>query len=145
MTIIAWDGTKLAADKLMSIYGAGTTVTKIRKINGNLVGGAGSSAVVQEMFKWIENGCDPDKFPEKQKAVDTYANMVVITPDKKILTYETTAYPTEIEHDYYAIGSGRDFALALMHVGYGSEYAVIVTNELSAHCGNGVDTLSFDE
>ena len=68
---------------------------------------------------------------------------MLITPEKKILIYETSPYPITIEQRYYAIGSGRDFATALMHVNYTAYLAVELTNELSANCGKGIDTLTF--
>lgn len=41
MTVIAWDGVTLAADRLSGCTGVRMSLTKIHRVDGMLVGGAG--------------------------------------------------------------------------------------------------------
>lgn len=144
MTVIAFDGTTLAADKRTGFGTAHATSTKIKRIPQGLVGGAGTVAQIFSMFKWIEEGSDPDKFPEKQKDQENSPVILLIKPDKTIWYYDDTPEPFLIEDKFWAIGSGRDFAITAMHLGYSAREAVRTASELCPSCGNGIDTLEFD-
>ncbi len=145
MTVIVWDGKTLAADKRASNQGTIFTVTKIRKIRGNLVGAAGDFTSCVTVLKWFEDGADETKYPECQKDKDRWVPLVVITPDKKILRYEGgDPVPYEIEQVYYAYGSGRDYAIGALAMGATAVQAVEAACQWDSGCGNGIDTLEFD-
>lgn len=143
MTVIAWDGRTLAADKRASYGTTIKTVTKIRRINGLLVGGSGEFSFVGAMFEWIENGRDPAKFPESQQDKDDWQPFLVIEADGTPSLYERTRYPIRHEQQHTAIGSGRQYALAAMYLGRTAEEAVAVASALDSSCGNGIDTLEL--
>jgi ATP-dependent protease HslVU (ClpYQ) peptidase subunit len=142
MTIIAWDGTTLAADKMTSFGGLHGTTTKVHKIGDILVGGCGNTALIQEMMRWIHDGCQPDKFPTQQRNPQECASILVINKTQpRIIQYESTPHPIILHNPYWAIGSGRDFAMAAMFLGRTAKEAVEVACVLCNDCGNGVDTL----
>jgi ATP-dependent protease HslVU (ClpYQ) peptidase subunit len=143
MTVIAWDGRTLAGDKQTSFGGLHGTSTKVHRIDGNLVGCCGNAALIQEMLMWFRNGADPEKFPENQKDTDTCATVLVVTKDRQILQYESSPYPIRIENEFWAVGSGRDYAMAAMLLGHPAAEAVECANHLDTTCGNGVDTLEL--
>lgn len=143
MTVICWDGETLAADKRSINAGLVSKVTKIRRINGCLVGSAGDFSPIQAMFNWFAKGADTEKLPDCQKDKDRFAILLVITPEKKIMRYEQDGFPYEIEEDKYAIGCGRDYAIAAMAMGADAVKAVEIASRFDAGCGDGVDTLSF--
>lgn len=143
MTIIAWDGKTLAADRRATINGTVLSVTKIRKIGDSLVGCAGDLDVAQTMFKWFEDGKDPQKFPECQKDKDKWASMLEISKDGKIFRYEREAYPYLVEEPFFAVGSGMDVALGALSMGGDAVKAVEIASKHLSCCGNGVDTLSL--
>ena len=145
MTVICWDGTSLAADKLATYGNISCTITKIFRIKGSLIGFAGSVAFGEQMLAWIEGGENPSDFPAGQRDKDDWAELLIIRPDKKIQAYSRTAYPITYEDTQFAIGSGGDLALAAMYCGKNAAEAVLVASALSAHCGNGVDTLEYDK
>lgn len=144
MTIIVWDDHTLAADKRSTNAGLIAKVTKIHRINGNLVGSAGDFSPIQAMLRWFENGADIEKLPECQKDKERYAVLLVITPDKKIMRYEQEGIPYEIEEERYAIGCGRDYALGAMAMGADAVKAVEVASMFDCGCGSGIDILTFD-
>lgn len=143
MTVIAWDGKTLAADKRASCSGLSRTVTKIRRIGDLLVGGSGDFDRVVAMFAWIEAGCKAEDFPAFQRDQDMSADMLVIDGGK-VLKYERTPHPITFEDAYFAMGSGRDYALAAMWLGQDARHAVIVASQLDVNCGNGIDTLTLE-
>lgn len=142
MTVIAWDGKTLAADKRASANGLILTVTKIRRINKALYGCAGSMSGAQEMFAWVENGCDPKELPAFQRT-DDYVAMLMVGADRIAYRYDCGPFPLKLEDKFTAIGSGRDFAIAAMHLGCDARHAVEVASIFETSCGNGVDELSL--
>jgi 20S proteasome alpha/beta subunit len=146
MTCIAWDGRVLAADKRASSAGYGSTVTKIvRTSAGELLGVSGDFGAGQALMTWYQSGANPDSFPDNRDANDSYrARLLVIDAGPRIRIFESTAYAMTIEDKCYAMGSGRDYALAAMHLGRNSRKAVEVACTLDSGCGNGIDTLRLE-
>lgn len=141
MTVIAWDGETLAADKRACLGGLIRTTTKIFYVNGCLVGYAGDADAGEEMLQWFRDGAIPADFPPAQRDDDRWAGLLVVHPGKNLCKYERTPYPVKFPPQQFAIGSGRDFALAAMHCGKTAEEAVKVACVFDAGCGNGVDVL----
>ena len=138
MSVIAWDGKTLAADKQMTAQGLKRTVTKIKKINGCLVGCTGDYDGGLAMMNWFENG---GAFPECQKDKERWSNLLVIKPDGGINLYEREPFCYVIEDKFYAMGSGRDYAMAAMYLGKGAVEAVGIAMVFDSNCGMGLDEL----
>ncbi len=143
MTVIAWDGITLAADKRACLGAMVGTVTKIRRIGDLIVGGAGEPAFIGAMMAWIEGGRDQETFPKQQQDKDDWSPILVIEPDGTPSIYERTAFPVRNEQKHIAIGSGREFARAAMYLGCDARKAVEVAIALDCGCGNGIDTLTM--
>lgn len=145
MTVIAWDGKTLAGDKRTNFGGLHATTTKVHRLPGGaLVGCAGNAAQIGEMIHWLGAGADPDKMPAVQRDPKECVSALVISPDGKVLQYENTPHPIRIENGQWAIGSGRDFALAAMLLGRDAIDAVKVSIAFDGGCGNGIDALTLD-
>lgn len=144
MTVIAWDGERLAADKRACDGNPFRTVTKIRRIGRALVAYSGDAAQGEEMMAWFERGADPDDFPESQRDVNRFAGLVVIRRARAVLRYEQTAYPVGFEDEICAFGSGGQLALAAMDCGKNAIQAVEIASRWDSSCGNGVDWLWLD-
>lgn len=142
MTCVAWDGKTLAADKRVTYVGLARTVTKIFRVGEALVGFAGDGGQCMEVLEWIQGGCVPDKFPASQRDKDQWSNVVVVRAGG-VWSYERSPFPIRIEDGHYAAGSGRDYALAAMHLGKTAAEAVEIACIFDVSCGNGVDTLEL--
>ena len=143
MTVIAWDGTTLAADKAGTNCGYRRTVTKIHRFPGGIVGFAGDGSRAMALLAWFQSGRDPASYPEFQKGDDA-VGCICIENNGRSLAYLHTPYP-EIHTDRFdAIGHGRDFALAALHLGHSAVVAVQVACALNNTCGLGVDTLTLE-
>lgn len=144
MTIIAWDGKTLAADKQCTTVGYATAVTKIFRIEQGLVGIAGSPTHGMALLAWLKAGCDPDTWPASRDP-ESSADILFITNEGKIFEYSGKGgpYPEPCEDAFIATGSGRDYALAAMHLGHDARRAVEVACALDVFCGKGIDTLEL--
>lgn len=143
MTCIAWDGTVLAADKRASTGSAHNTVTKIYRVNKVLVGVSGDLAFGLQMLDWIKNGREVGTFPSSQRDEKTWQPVLVVEEDGTMSRYEQTPFPIRWENKFGAIGSGRDYAMAAMHLGHSAVAAVAVACAHDPACGNGIDVLTL--
>lgn len=143
MTVIAWDGKTLAADKMACECGHGRTVTKIHRLSdGSLVAFSGDGDGAMALLAWLKGVRNPDNYPTAQKDNDTGAFLV--RPDGRCETYGKTPFPQVIEDRCFAMGHGRDFALAAMHLGRSAREAVELACRLDVYCGNGIDVLTLE-
>lgn len=143
MTCIAWDGKTLAADKRCSQGGTVGVATKIYRINGLLIGGAGEVSFINEMIHWVKEGRDLAKFPASQRDKDDWQPILLIEGDGSASLYDRSPHPVRLEQKHIAIGSGCEFARAAMYLGKTAREAVEVAIALCTTCGNGIDTLEL--
>jgi hypothetical protein len=142
MTVIAWDGKTLAADKQSTNEGHARTVTKIHQVPGGILGLTGDAPAAMALLDWCAGGRDADKWPKAMPNLVCHA--IFIDRERKIHLYSSDAgpYPEILEDKFYAAGHGRDFALAAMYLGKDAADAVKVACALDKFCGMGVDTLA---
>ena len=142
MTVIAWDGKTLAADKRSDSGGHINVTTKISRFGELLVGLTGNLSRACEMRDWFCAGADPKTYPAPLRDDKDYAAILVIYPGRLIRKYESGGpFPCEFEGDQFAMGSGRDYARAALHLGKSAAEAVQVACEFDPGCGNGFDIL----
>lgn len=142
MTVIAWDGKTLAADKRTSFGSRHLTTRKVQRVNGHLVAGAGDTAAILDMVEWFRAGANPHTLPANQRT-DNFVSLLVITPEGEIREYSNGPYPVVIENSQWAIGSGADFARTAMHLGKPAREAVEIACMFDSNCGNGIETLEL--
>lgn len=143
MTVIAWDGRTLAADKRVSSSGLRRTTTKIFRVGTSLYGCAGNASQSRAMRHWLESGADPAAWPAKQDDEGFDCTLLQIAPGPVVMLYTHTPYPIVLEDAQFAMGSGRDYALAAMHLGCDARRAVEVASHFETSCGDGIDGLSL--
>lgn len=142
MTVIAWDGQTLAADKrATSGSGIARTVTKIQRHGDALLAMTGSWDIAAEIREWWKAGAKAADFPEKAR--EDVATLIVISRSG-VDTYAAGPYPMRIEQAQCAFGTGRDFAEATMYLGKSAAEAVAVASRFQTDCGNGVDILRLE-
>lgn len=142
MTIIAWDGKTLAADRRGTSAGLPVSVKKIHRVGDLLVGISGSAGEAQACLDWIVKGRDPEKYPDCQQGEKR--GYLLVVEEGKAYEYERTPYPIPVLEPFTATGDGRDFALAAMHLGCSAKEAVEVACHFNVFCGNGIDTLTLE-
>src|SRR4051812_31749209 len=106
MSIIAWDGETLAADRQATMAEMRRPVRKIWRLkNGELVGITGNEGGGRELAKWYEDGADPAKYPPMQ-ATPEWVRLTVISTDG-VRDYEQRPVPLITLDKFMAWGSGR--------------------------------------
>lgn len=143
MSVVAWDGKTLAADRRASYGNLILTTTKIFRVRDHLCGYTGEADAGSEVLEWFRSGASPSIFPPRQRETDRFATLLVVAPDGVVMKYERTPYPVRFEDRLIASGSGRDFALMAMRLGKTATEAVQLTMEFDCNCGNGVDALTL--
>lgn len=145
MTVIAWDGKTLAADRRAGVSGTIRTTTKIMRHprKRELLGIAGSLVDGLEVRHWYLTSADPEKFPATCRQADNFARLIVVSSEG-VFCFEGSPIPIKFEGRHAAFGSGSDFAMAAMHMGRTAEQAVEVACALSYECGDGIDLLEFE-
>lgn len=145
MTTIAWDGKTLAADR-RSVYGGCIQETcKVFRAGDCLVAGAGEFSFILAMVDWVRRGRIPEGFPASQRDKDDWQPVMVVDAENRVLIYERTPHGIPWQKPFAAIGSGKPFALAAMHLGRTASEAVAVAAEFDPFTGNGVNTLEHSQ
>jgi len=144
MTVIAWDGKTIAADRQCSNAGMKWATTKLFRLrNGEVCGICGDWSHGMQVMAWYEDGAEPASFPDCRSDED-WARLVLLRADG-LWTYERTPYPLRIEGCFMAFGAGADFAMGAMAMGADARRAVEVANQFSTGCGLGCDTMTFEK
>lgn len=138
MSVIAWDGKVVAADRQATGGEMRRATKKIRRIGtGEILACTGDEAGGLEMMRWYEDGADRAKWPAAQNT-DRWTRLIVI--DRRgARVYEQACEPIIIRKPFMAWGSGRDFAMGAMAVGADARRAVQVANRFNCYCGMGID------
>lgn len=146
MTVIAWDGVRLAADRQANLGNVPYVATsKIFKRNNLLLGYSGDADAGEEIMDWYFKGADTDLFPIHQRGDSARVSMLIIPESGDLLVYERTPFPVKFQrHQFFALGSGMQGALVAMHLGKSAEKAVEIVSMFDIYCGQGVEVLKFD-
>jgi 20S proteasome alpha/beta subunit len=142
MSIVAWDGKTVAADKRACIADAAMTTTKIWKMDdGLIVATTGDLSFGIAMLQWFNNGEEEKDWPPFQ-STDDWARLIIFDPLTRPYCYERQPVRQVVEDPFMAWGCGREFALGAMAMGATAREAVEVACRFNVYCGNGID--AFD-
>jgi len=141
MTVIAWDGKTLAADKQTNGDGTIGRTTKIFKAdNGSILAFCGMAGHIPVLLEWYNDGQKKEDWPKFQSE-DGWTGIVEAS-NGVVREFEQHPLPMTLEDNFYAWGSGGSFAIGAMEHGASAIEAVDVACRRSATCGGGCD--SFD-
>jgi len=140
MTILAWDGRILAADKMALCGDTQKKVTKIFKLSpgGQVVGFTGDLDLGLMLLKWYEAGACPKTFPKERDEKEAWGTLVVVGRDGCFF-YERYGVAIPVENTFMAWGCGREVALGAMEMGATAMEAVFVASKWVNGCGFGCD------
>ena len=144
MSIIAYDGKTLAADRQGTCADLAATHTKIKKIpSGEVLAWTGEEEQGLCLALWYEAGSPVDKWPKFQEG-DDWTRLIVASKEG-VFTYEQVPKKVCVEDPFMAWGSGRDFAMGAMAMGADAEKAVLIANKHNIYCGKGVMSFRLRE
>lgn len=142
MTTVAWDGKCLAVDARSSSNDVilSERHTKAIKVGKVIAAATGTTARCREFLAWVAAGMpgEPPANPHPQNSEWSYWG-IVITPDQAWVFQEPGVVP--VTAPYYAMGTGRDFALGAMAMGASAYEAVKVAMRHDVFSGGEITVL----
>jgi hypothetical protein len=99
---------EIAADSMVSGDDSFYLVEKLRRGENSIYGGCGDWDKLLTFYNSLESGSGLDS--------DTDVTVLELRSDG-IWIYESTIIPAKIKNDFWAIGTGANFAIAAMHLG----------------------------
>lgn len=106
---------EIAADSMVSGDDSFYLVEKLRRGENSIYGGCGDWDKLLTFYNSLESGSGLDS--------DTDVTVLELRSDG-IWIYESTIIPAKIKNDFWAIGTGANFAIAAMHLGLSPAEAV---------------------
>jgi hypothetical protein len=106
---------EIAADSMVSGDDSFYLVEKLRRGQESVYGGCGDWDKLLKFYNSLDSGADLDS--------DTDVTVLELRSDG-IWIYESTIIPAKIKNDFWAIGTGANFAIAAMHLGLSPAEAV---------------------
>lgn len=129
---------------------------KVRNIGNYLIGGAGRASSITKFFDWFATKVHAEDLQSMsdilvidipQDERDEEFTALIVTPDGRILIHEGNDVTRVLEcgGDYYAIGSGSDYALAALDAGATPEAAMEVAKYRDCYSGGETFKVEFEE
>jgi hypothetical protein len=146
MTVLAWDGKTLAADKLMCSGETAMLTTKIERWEKWLLGTAGNASVGREMLDWFKDGAEPKAFPTSNRKLDEGSTLLVVDVETRQASfYISTPHPIQLASQHCALGTGDAAALVAMACGKTAREAVLLASQFVVSCGGGIDAIDLED
>ena len=141
MSIVAWDGKTLAADKQATNNGMRHLTTKLKRGRSlRVFAYTGDQDSAEGMLQWFEDGADAAKFPAYQNDKERWARLIVAS-EGGLVIYERTPHPILVDDAFMAWGAGRDYAMGAMACGKTAREAVEIAMRFDTSCGLGIDEI----
>lgn len=144
MTTVAYRKGILAADSKTTADGTSVCrATKIRKVDGCLIGGCGNLDLVH----WFLKNFKIDVLTGKIKLAITINEKdefegIIVDPKGKVFYYSEKCLVTPVkDYGYYSIGSGSTIALGAMYAGANAREAVMAAIKFDIHTGGPIKTV----
>jgi len=138
MSVVAFDGKSVAADKQASFGNIKLTVNKLFHHFDEVLSFVGDSEEGLMMINWYKNK-ETQEFPKFKE----YKTTLLVFSKEGYKYYELTDTPQTTETPFIAFGSGRDFAMGAMAAGADAEHAVGIACNYDINCGLGVTVINF--
>jgi hypothetical protein len=147
MTVIAYDGTTIAADSLRT-YGNERCLWPARKLHFRhrlIYALCGAASLTDAVIGWYQHGAKYKEMPVSADPKEYDWSLWVIDPrepDKFTSIQSVCGYPS-IAHPPFAMGTGADYATGALAAGKGAIQAVQVAIKLEIHCGPPVQSIDI--
>lgn len=144
MTVVAFDGTYLAADRQVTRGGQRGSITKLLRLsNGEVLTWTGHLQNCLGMQHWYLAGAKPSEWGNYRVDPECSAELIILSEDG-LWTF-SGPYGVRVEDPFVAIGSGAEYALAALAMGATAEQAVEIASRFDNCCGLGVDVMRFEK
>lgn len=141
MTVIAWKGDAIGADRCTSVGRAKLESKKLTRHGNSVLATCGPVDFGNALIEWYTSGADPAKYPKYQERED-YATLVVAN-SRGVFVYYQTPHAVARTAPFGAVGDGAEIALGAMAAGASVQEAIEIANIYCTTCGFGVDVENF--
>lgn len=145
MSVVAWDGKTLAADRQGTSGGNKTTVSKIAAVQGDkilyAVAFVGLHTNGLRMMEWFAEGAEEEEFPAIENDGESLTSLIVASK-KGLVVYEQCPTPILFRDKLQAWGSGASVALGALAMGADAKKAVEIACKYNIYCGLGIDSIT---
>lgn len=142
MTCCAWDGASVAADTQGVSAGMVVRRDKIFQASGRVLMGAGSYHQIVSYWRRIKDMPLADVlalgYPDYDEDKD-YPGLLLVDSGNPHLAWCIDGTVWARLHGFYAIGSGREYAMAAMALGKSAKEAVELAARLDVNTGGDID------
>lgn len=140
MTTIAWDGKTLAADTQLTANGMRYSTTKAHRLaDGSLFASCGDHGLNTAVRRWLEDQSQPKPVVGKD---DGFSGLL-IKADGSLFRMDTSMNLCPVQSAFFADGSGRDYAMAAMHLGKTAKEAVELASLFCVFTGGSITELTL--
>lgn len=126
---------EIAADSMVSGDDSFYLVEKLRRGKTSVYGACGDWDKILKFYSVIESGGELDS--------DTDVTVLELRHDG-IWIYESTIIPARIKNDFWAIGTGANYAIAAMHLGLSPKEAVALACKYDTSSNEPIDVLTLE-
>lgn len=125
---------EIAADSMVSGDDSFYLVEKLRSGKNSVYGACGDWDKILKFYSVLESGGDLDS--------DMDVTVLELRHDG-IWVYESTIIPAKIKNDFWAIGTGANYAIAAMHLGLSPSEAVKIACQYDTSSHEPIDVLKL--
>ncbi len=141
MSVIAWDGRTVAADRQVTENDIPSLCRKIMRIRGgDIVAFVGDMRHGLELVAWYKAGGHVRVYPKARKADS--ATLIVFCRSGAVYEFDGGPQKMPVADKFMAWGSGKGPALGAMAMGADARRAVKIAIRYNSACGLGVTALA---
>ena len=119
--------------------------TKVFRIESDrgvcLLGGCGDEGDVIAVVEWVRKGRPDAERPKCEP--DSFTGILIEASGRYRL--DSKLYPLKLMEPFHAVGSGRDFAMAAMHLGRSAKEAVGLACYYDVYTSGTITEVSLEE
>jgi ATP-dependent HslUV protease subunit HslV len=147
MTTVAWDGKRMAADRMITFGAIGVRALRSKIRTGAyhglpaLFAGAGTIIYYEAVIDWLIAGMPDEHKPEMPQTPDSFTVMVVT--EQGVYCYIDSLRPIPLGQIPWALGTGADYALGAMDAGASARRAVEIACARDTGSGLDIDVVTL--
>jgi hypothetical protein len=146
VTVIAYDGLYVAADRMISNdSGMKGSSRKLDVHEGWVLATCGAADHGEALIIWFKDGKRPDAYPHADKGGEKGAYLYAFQHNAPVMCFQTWPSPILFPMTEFAAGCGSEIARTALHLGRDAREAAKVACELNVFCGMGVDYVDLSE
>jgi hypothetical protein len=141
MTTVTADSTTMASDSRAATTDVKTSVRKIWRVKGWLIGVAGDYSTAIDLISQLsESGESPFEYLRSREVKAKGVHLLLLSPSGKVYESDEGSTPCPLLEGFGAIGTGSQGAMVALHMGLSAADAVRAVKKVDPNTGGRVIT-----